>query len=112
MTEVEVIINTRPLTYVYDEFDSGFTLTPAHFLSSYFLPLLMTNAHESDSDYYPVKDSVTNLLESWKKGQRQSNHFWDIWKTEFKGAIFTVSSHCEKSDQFFASNRTSGHYQR
>ena len=31
ITEVEGIVNTRPLTYVYDEFDSGFTLTPAHF---------------------------------------------------------------------------------
>ena len=32
VTEVEPIINTRPLTYVYGDFMSGFTLTPAHFL--------------------------------------------------------------------------------
>ena len=71
LTEVEAIINTRPLNYVYDEFDSGFTLTPAHFLSSQFLPLLMTNrnVNEIDSDYYPIKDSATSLLEIWKKGQ-------------------------------------------
>jgi len=31
LTEVEAIINTRPLTYVYGDFLSGFTLTPAHF---------------------------------------------------------------------------------
>ena len=34
ITEVEVIINTRPLTYVYGDFLSGFTLTPAHFLTA------------------------------------------------------------------------------
>ena len=35
LAEVEGIVNTRPLTYVYDEFNSGFTLTPAHFLNNY-----------------------------------------------------------------------------
>ena len=31
ITEVEAIINTHPFTYVYGDFLSGFTLTPAHF---------------------------------------------------------------------------------
>ena len=43
LAEVEGIVNTRPLTYVYDEFDSGFILTPAHFLMSYFLSLMMAS---------------------------------------------------------------------
>ena len=34
ITEVQAIINTRPLTYVYGDFLSGFTLTPAHFLTA------------------------------------------------------------------------------
>ena len=68
---MEGIVNTRPLTYVYDEFDSGFTLTPAYFLMSYFLPLMMTSTDvdEADYNYYPIKDSATSLLEIWKKGQ-------------------------------------------
>ena len=35
-------MNMCPLTYVYDEFDSDFTLTPAHSLMSRFEPLLVT----------------------------------------------------------------------
>ena len=34
ITEVEAIIDTRHLTYVYGDFLSGFTLTPAHFLTA------------------------------------------------------------------------------
>ena len=31
--EVDAIINTRPLTYIYGELKSGFVLTPPHFLT-------------------------------------------------------------------------------
>ena len=34
LAEVEAILNTRPLTYVCEEFGSGFVLTPANFLIS------------------------------------------------------------------------------
>ena len=85
LAEVEGIVDTRPLTYVYDKFDSGFTLTPAHFLMSYFLPLMMasTDMNENDYNYYPVKDSATSSLEVWKKVQQQLNSFWDIWRNEY-----------------------------
>ena len=33
LVEVEAKLNTRPLTYVYEEFKSGFVLTSAHFLT-------------------------------------------------------------------------------
>ena len=32
LSEVEAIVNTRPLTYIYEEFESRFVLTPSHFL--------------------------------------------------------------------------------
>jgi len=40
LAEVEAIVNTCPLTYVYDEFDLGITLSPRHFLMSHFDPSL------------------------------------------------------------------------
>ena len=85
LAEVEGIVNTHLLTYFNDEFDSGFTLTPAHFLMSYFSPLIMasTDMDEIDYNFYPVKDSATSLLEVWKKGQHQLNSFWNIWRNEY-----------------------------
>ena len=32
LVEVEAVLNSRPLTYVYDDLDSGFVLTPSCFL--------------------------------------------------------------------------------
>ena len=31
ITEIEAVINSRPLTFVYSDLESGFTLTPSHF---------------------------------------------------------------------------------
>ena len=84
LAEVEAIVNTRPLTYVYDDFDSGFTLTPAHFLMSRFQPLLLSTVDmDEDDDYYYEKNSATSLLDSWKRGQQQVNSFWEIWRNEY-----------------------------
>ena len=33
LTEAEAVINSRPLVYVGEDFDSGFSLTPADFLN-------------------------------------------------------------------------------
>ena len=91
LTEVEEIVNTRPLTYVYDEIDSGFTLTPAHFLMSRFQPLLLSTADSDDEEdeYCNVKDSATSLLDTWRKGQQQLN---SIWRNEYLLSLREKSS--------------------
>ena len=64
IVEAEAIINTRPLTYVYDEFKFGFVLTPAHFLlgnRKVTIPFFEFDCE--DSDYYPKMDSVKEQTE-------------------------------------------------
>ena len=52
ITEVEAIINTCPLTYVYGHFLSGFTLTPAHFLTANLDTVIPFNIDDcEDVDY-------------------------------------------------------------
>ena len=88
LSEVEAVINTRPLTYVYEEFESGFSLTPAHFLSSNLrcFPLM-----DDEIDYCPSDDSMTTLLNIWKKGQKQLNSFWDMWRGEYLASLREAS---------------------
>ena len=88
LSEVEAVVNTRPLTYVYEEFKSGFSLIPAHFLNSNLrcFPLM-----DSEIDYCPSEDSMTTLLNKWKKGQKQLNMFWDMWRNEYLASLREAS---------------------
>jgi len=50
---------------VYEEFNSGFTLTPSHFLTSYRKFSLCPSG--DSGDFQINKDSAKKLLETWKK---------------------------------------------
>ena len=80
LSEVEAVLNTRPLTYVYEDFQSGFVLTPAHLMMA---NLKLMPAMETEIEFCPSRDPVTTLLNHWKKGQKQLNTFWEIWKNEY-----------------------------
>ena len=86
LTEIEAVLNSRSLKYVYEDLDFGFTLTPGHFLAtSRKLGLCnSSNAdYHCDEDFQPNKDSVTELIEMWKKGQKQLDLFWKMWQEEY-----------------------------
>ena len=86
MTEIEAVLNSRPLTYVYEDLDSGFTLTPGHFLATNRKLGLFNSSdadYHCDEDFQPSKDSATKLIEIWKKGQKQVDLFWKVWKEEY-----------------------------
>ena len=86
LTEIEAVLNSRPLTYVYKDLESGFTLTPGHFLATN-IKLGLCNSSDTDyhcdEDFQPSKDSATKLIEIWKKGQKQVGLFWKVWKEEY-----------------------------
>ena len=79
ITEVEAIINTRPLTYVYGDILSGFTLTPAHFLTANLDTVIPFNIDDyEDVDFQQKRDSAQELTEYWRKSQKQLNQFWEV----------------------------------
>ena len=94
LSEVEAVLNTRSLTYVYEDFESGFTLTPAHFLTANLKPLPIM---ETEVDFCPSEGSVITLLNNWKKGQKQLNIFWEIWKKEYLTSLRERSPLCHKA---------------
>jgi len=82
LTEVEAIINTRPLTYVCEDFKSSFVLTPSHFLIGGY-----NNANPFDTDdideYILKLDSAQELLVYWRKNQKQLQIFWKSWIQDY-----------------------------
>ena len=75
LLEVEMILNNRPLTYVYpNEIENA--LTPNH--------LLFDRKLTSASDWNtPIKISTQNITAQSKRVNHNINHFWDRWHKEY-----------------------------
>ena len=59
------MLNSRPLTYVCEDFESGFVLTPSHFLlmnRKLGLPAI-DDEYFKDACYQPERSSTTQFLE-------------------------------------------------
>ena len=80
VTEIEAIINTKPLTYIGGDFDSGISICPADFLSlkpKAGFPELQDDMN--DAEFELKINTSSDLLEAWKRGQRHLNQFWKVW---------------------------------
>ncbi|XP_043277805.1 uncharacterized protein [Venturia canescens] len=73
-TEIESILNSRPLTPLSSSSDDILAFTPAHFLvgDSLLLP--------ADHDYLEVPD---NCLSRWQHVQKVCQHYWKRWSKEY-----------------------------
>ncbi len=84
LVEVEAVINTRPLTYLYNDVDSNTILRPIDFLIFQGdLGTLDFDEESDDPEYIPSLDSGVKLLEFWKQTQRHLDSFWNIWLSEY-----------------------------
>ena len=84
LTESEAVLNSRPLIFVGEDIDSGFALTTGDFLSlnpKTGTPELQVD--DIDPDYLPHVSTVQCLLDTWKKGQKHLNSFWQTWRDEY-----------------------------
>ena len=87
LVEVEAIINSRPLTYIGEDFESSFVLTPTHFLTGNRDVVPSCLDYSDDVDYFPKMDSVKELSEHWKRSQKQLNQFWESWKHDYLSSL-------------------------
>ena len=80
LTEIECILNSRPLTYSYSEFGEE-VLTPSHLIFGRRLTSLSTgfsNCVRCDDN-----DSQFNLSKRFLYLSRTLSHFWNRWRREY-----------------------------
>ena len=89
ITEVEGVVNSRPLVYVDNDIDREI-ITPMHFLSlnpKNGTPVFKKSDEDDDKhdmDYQNEEiSSAQKLLETWKKGNRHLEQFWKIWRDDY-----------------------------
>ena len=83
LKEANAVINARPLVYIGDDKQSHIALTPAHFLTlnpNVGIPDIDTS---EDDNYTPNKNAAEKLLETWKKGHKLLDRFWQIWRNDY-----------------------------
>lgn len=95
LAEAEATINSRPLTFVYNEPEEPQPLTPAHFLIGKRLCSLPPKPFHAASR--TPSSSKEELTRRWKYRQRLQNAFWTRWKREYllelRSAHTTKNSH-------------------
>ncbi|XP_043262458.1 uncharacterized protein LOC122403168 [Colletes gigas] len=82
ITEIESILNSRPLTPISSDPNDLLVLTPGHFLIGDSL----TCVRERD-----FRDTSTNRLSSWQQIQKVKQHFWTRWHREYLNELTTRS---------------------
>ena len=78
LTQIEALLNSRPLSWLSDDPNDPLPLTPAHFLTT--TPLTSIPAQDV-LDANPQQLSRPELLDSVVQ------HFWSRWKTEYLHSV-------------------------
>ena len=82
LTEVECILNSRPLTYLYPD-DLEEPLTPPHLISGRRL-LSLPDASRSGTDNSSAHETVTRRA---RYLQKLMDHLWNRWRREYIPAL-------------------------
>ena len=74
LTEVEFVLNSRPITYVSNDAGDPAALTPNHLLLGRDAPCLPPNV---------LSGERLNIRRRWKYAQQIVEHFWKRWAREY-----------------------------
>lgn len=80
VTEIEAILNSRPITPLSSDPNDLLPLTPGHFLTGGTMISL------PDADLRSVS---TSRLSSWQLAQQMKQHFWTRWHREYLNELMT-----------------------
>ncbi|XP_043207007.1 uncharacterized protein LOC122373228 [Amphibalanus amphitrite] len=75
--EVEAAVNSRPLTFVSDDFDAAHPLTPSHFLSGGVAGARVPVVDDS------AEVTASSLAERELQRQDLLSRFWDVWQADY-----------------------------
>ncbi|XP_064475375.1 uncharacterized protein LOC135389239 [Ornithodoros turicata] len=89
LTEVEAIINSRPLTSVCDSAEDLSVLTPSHFLIGRRLTALPAGTAT------PTTSDSNTLIKSYRYREQLLNSFWNRWRKDY--LLQLRSNHIVKS---------------
>lgn len=80
LTQVEAVVNSRPITFVYNEPNEPSPLTPAHFLIGRRLRALPNRrVKQSETFNNTRKDQIIR----WGYRQKIMNQMWKRWRTDY-----------------------------
>lgn len=81
LTEVEAVLNSRPLSYVHEDASEPQPLTPAHFLVGKRLTSLPPKTLLPPSQITTV--SREDMGKRWRYRQRLLTSFWNSWRKDY-----------------------------
>ena len=80
LSQIEAVLNSRPLCPLTSDPDDMTPLTPSHFLVGDILKLPPQPS---------LLDVAENRLDRWQKLQQMTQHFWSRWKKEYLNRLQT-----------------------
>ena len=90
LVEIEMIINSRPLTYLYDDEEGDEALTPSHMVMG---RRLLTDVEKEPST---VVHSSENMNARFKYLQTVINHYWKRFSNEYLLELHQHHIHASK----------------
>ena len=87
VTEIEAVINDRPLTHVSSSIDDLEPLTPSHLLYGRKMTSLPHHTHLPDDEMTQIQSDQTTLTNRAKQQSDIIEQFWRRWKSEYLTAL-------------------------
>ena len=84
VAEAEAVVNSRPLTYLYEKLEDCKVIRPADFINpgvKFGTPMLEEN--HDDIEFVPNENSRQKLLKFWRRSQQAPDKLWNIYYKEY-----------------------------